>query len=307
MLTNLIDEALSWPNKIDIYFYAPGAGGEFFTTLCSLSHLPTREILYSQNIEAVKFKIGAIAFKSAMYFNYEEIFVSELGKHLCFYSKYITDPLECINYYRMVLAHSFLNIPSEDVHNLNNKKNILKNKNIILCTHWIKIHSTDKKNGPNFDNRTFGIPLFEKQIQKGGPITVTDERVTRFFMTIPEACQLVLEAAAMGHGGEVFVFDMGEPVKIIDLAKKMIALSGLKLGEDIQIQVTGLRPGEKLYEELLLEGSETSTQYKSITVAGKSEYEIERLSRDIEELLNSQDKLEKLKQIVPEFIHLKNS
>jgi len=163
MLTNLIDEALSWPNKIDIYFYAPGAGGEFFTTLCSLSHLPTREILYSQNIEAVKFETGAIVFKSAVYFNYEEIFVSELGKHLCFYSKYITDPLERINYYRMVLAHSFLNIPSEDVHNLNNKKNILKNKNIILCTHWIKIHSTDKKNGPNFDNRTFGIPLFEKQ------------------------------------------------------------------------------------------------------------------------------------------------
>jgi UDP-N-acetyl-D-glucosamine 4,6-dehydratase len=148
------------------------------------------------------------------------------------------------------------------------------------------------------------IPKFKAQIASGGPITVTHPDITRYFMLIPEACELVLQAASIGKGAQIFILDMGEPIKIVDLAQKMIELSQR---EDVKIEFTGLRAGEKLYEELLLEGSETSTQYKSITVAGKSEYEIERLSRDIEELLNSQDKLEKLKQIVPEFIHLKNS
>ena len=122
-------------------------------------------------------------------------------------------------------------------------------------------------------------------------------------MLIPEACELVLQAASIGKGGEIFILDMGEPIKIVDLAKKMIELSGK---EDIQIEYSGLRPGEKLYEELLISDSDMKTEYESITVTGKTEYDIDKLNSDIEELLICEDKLVKLKEIVPEFEHNKN-
>jgi len=144
------------------------------------------------------------------------------------------------------------------------------------------------------------IPKFKAQIQAGGPITVTHPEITRYFMLIPEACELVLQAASIGKGGEIFILDMGEPIKIADLAKKMIDLSGK---DEIQIEFTGLRPGEKLYEELLLDDSDKKTDYESITVAGKTIYDIEKLNKDIEELVSCEDKLLKLKEIVPEFNH----
>lgn len=144
------------------------------------------------------------------------------------------------------------------------------------------------------------IPKFKSQIEAGGPITVTHPDITRYFMLIQEACELVLQAASIGMGGEIFILDMGEPVKIVDLAKKMIELSGR---EGIEIKYIGLRPGEKLYEELLIDESETKTQYESITVAKKTEYDITKLNQDIVELVKSKDKLVKLKEIVPEFTH----
>jgi len=152
------------------------------------------------------------------------------------------------------------------------------------------------------------IPLFQRQIDQGGPITVTDERITRFFMTIPEACQLVLEAGSMGNGGEIFVFDMGESVKIVDLAKKMIQLSGLELGKDIQIKFTGLRPGEKLYEELLAKEENTMTTHHPQILIAKTRIEDEIQINRVQELIdlfNSQDNdaiVSKMKEIVPEFI-----
>ena len=152
------------------------------------------------------------------------------------------------------------------------------------------------------------IPLFQKQIENGGPITVTDERITRFFMTIPEACQLVLEAFIIGDGGEIFVFDMGESVKIIDLAKKMIQLSGLELNKDITIKITGLRPGEKLYEELLADEENTKpTHHPKILIANTRENSVD-LSDKIEALINLFDQqnneeiVQKMKDMVPEFI-----
>ncbi len=147
------------------------------------------------------------------------------------------------------------------------------------------------------------IPKFKSQIESGGPITVTHKDITRYFMLIPEACELVLQAASLGEKGEIFILDMGEPIKIADLAQKMIELSGR---DNITIEYTGLRPGEKLYEELLINDSDAKTQYESITVAGRSSYDIEKLNNDIEELINTQDKLGKLKEIVPEFSHQLN-
>ena len=145
------------------------------------------------------------------------------------------------------------------------------------------------------------IPKFKSQIEHGGPVTVTHPEITRFFMLIPEACELVLQAGAIGKGGDIFILDMGEPIKIADLAQKMITLSGAK---NIQIEYTGLRPGEKLYEELLINDTDVRTQYQSIMVAKATKYDIDRLNKDIDELIETDDKIAKIKEILPgEFQH----
>ena len=150
------------------------------------------------------------------------------------------------------------------------------------------------------------IPLFEKQIKEGGPVTVTDERITRFFMLIPEACKLVLEAGTHGHGGEIFVFDMGKPVRIAELAKRMIKLSGRK---NVDIVYTGLREGEKLYEEVLSNTENTLPSFhEKIRIAQVREYDFNEISESIDELLElakSYDEMQivkKMKEIVPEYI-----
>ncbi|MCO5935994.1 polysaccharide biosynthesis protein [Mucilaginibacter sp. RB4R14] len=157
------------------------------------------------------------------------------------------------------------------------------------------------------------IPRFRAQIQKGGPITVTHPEITRYFMTIPEAVHLVLEAGTMGTGGEIFIFDMGEPVKIVDLALKMIKLAGLQPERDIKIVYSGLRPGEKLYEELLNQGEHTMpTHHEKIKISEVISYPYKKVIEDINELilLNQQNDdmamVNKMKEIVPEFIS-KNS
>ena len=153
------------------------------------------------------------------------------------------------------------------------------------------------------------IPLFKRQIEAGGPITVTHPDITRYFMTIPEACQLVLEAGVMGNGGEIFIFDMGESVKILEVAKKMIKLSGLTLGKDIQITFTGLRPGEKLYEELLnVQENTVPTHHPKIMIAKVRAYDFDQIAQQLvmlRQLLNTgedQRIVTKVKEIVPEFV-----
>ena len=176
---------------------------------------------------------------------------------------------------------------------------------------WI---SSQNNSGTQFVTTRFGnvlgsngsvIPLFREQIKHGGPVTVTDERIVRFFMLIPEACKLVLEAGTKGNGGEIFVFDMGKPVKIADLAKRMIKLSGAK---NVEIKYTGLRPGEKLYEEVLNELKGTKpTFHEKIRIADVREYDYDQVNKDIEELVeiskhyDDMETVRKMKKIVPEY------
>lgn len=152
------------------------------------------------------------------------------------------------------------------------------------------------------------IPRFRKQIEEGGPITVTHPDITRYFMTIPEACQLVLEAGNMGRGGEIYIFDMGKSTKIVDLARKMVKLSGLTLGKDIQIVYTGLRPGEKIYEELLNDQENSlPTHHDKIMIGKVRSYDFDDIKKCISELIeaySTQDGMlmvSKMKKIVPEF------
>lgn len=181
----------------------------------------------------------------------------------------------------------------------------------------IYTQSLGKKTNIKFITTRFGnvlgsngsvIPRFKRQIEQGGPITVTHPDITRYFMTIAEACQLVLEAGCMGIGGEIFVFDMGKQVKIIDLARKMVQLSGLKEERDIKIIFTGLRPGEKLYEELLTSAENTlPTHHPQILIGKVKQYNFEEIAKKIETLItlfNSQNNIDivsAMKDLVPEF------
>jgi len=179
-------------------------------------------------------------------------------------------------------------------------------------------HNGSKVRNTKFITTRFGnvlgsngsvIPRFKRQLEEGGPITVTHPEITRYFMTIPEACQLVLEAGAMGKGGEIFVFDMGSPVKIVDLAKKMIRLAGKEPDRDIHITYSGLRPGEKLYEELLNNAENTMpTYHEKIMIATVREYDFASVYTQVEDLIDLAQKhflmetVSKMKEIVPEFI-----
>jgi len=188
---------------------------------------------------------------------------------------------------------------------------------IYVQSLFFHIHRHSDTHSTRFITTRFGnvlgsngsvIPLFRKQIEKGGPITVTHRDIIRYFMTIPEACSLVLQAGTMGNGGEIFVFDMGQPVKIYDLATRMISLSGLRPGKDIKIIETGLRPGEKLYEELLNDKEMTmATRHNKIMVAKVRIYDYDEVSRHLEALRELTDLGEyhdivaAMKRMVPEY------
>jgi FlaA1/EpsC-like NDP-sugar epimerase len=186
-----------------------------------------------------------------------------------------------------------------------------------ICELIVQAFSGKSGVNPKFVTTRFGnvlgsngsvIPLFRKQIEEGGPVTVTDPKISRFFMTIPEACQLVLEAGFMGNGGEIYVFDMGEQVKILDLANNLIRLSGLEPGEDIQIKYTGLRPGEKLYEELFSENEpQLETYHPKINIAKTNGQDLSGVIAQIDDLLENlytlsgKEVIARMQKIVPEY------
>jgi FlaA1/EpsC-like NDP-sugar epimerase len=189
--------------------------------------------------------------------------------------------------------------------------------NVMGCSKRIceiYVQSLNKKVKTQFVTTRFGnvlgsngsvIPLFKEQIKHGGPVTVTHPDIIRYFMLIPEACKLVLEAGTKGNGGEIFVFDMGEPVKIADLARRMINLSGAK---GVEIKFTGLREGEKLYEEVLNEKEGTKpTLHEKIRIAEVREYDYDEVAKEIDELIDISKRYDnmatvrKMKEIVPEY------
>jgi len=200
------------------------------------------------------------------------------------------------------------------VQSLNNS---LNNPNVVFSNGLSYLNDTDIKPITKFITTRFGnvlgsngsvIPRFKQQIEKGGPVTVTHPEITRYFMTIPEACRLVLEAGCMGKGGEIFVFDMGKSVKIVELAKKMIRLAGLVPNEDIKINYTGLRPGEKLFEELLNDNENTMpTHHEKIMIGKVREYVFNEIEAQIYQLLehaiinDNRKVVIQMKNIVPEF------
>ena len=189
------------------------------------------------------------------------------------------------------------------VQSLNKKVNEVGAEHVNLSTNKTQFVTT--RFGNVLGSNGSVIPLFKEQLKKGGPLTVTHPNIIRFFMLIPEACKLVLEAGTKGNGGEIFVFDMGKPVRIADLAERMIRLSGAK---DVKVEFTGLRAGEKLYEEVLNEEENTKPSFhEKIRIASVREYDYEAVSKDIDELIaiskNYDDMatVKKMKEIVPEF------
>jgi|AntAceMinimDraft_17_1070374.scaffolds.fasta_scaffold11998_1 FlaA1/EpsC-like NDP-sugar epimerase len=297
----LVDQAESELYNIELELFEKYHSGNFEIALCDIRNKLRMQTVFENFKPDIIYHAAAYKHVPMMENNpYESVFTNIEG------TKIIAD---------LAIEHKVKKFVMISTDKAVNPTNVMGASKRIA---EIYIQSLNQKNITRFITTRFGnvlgsngsvIPLFKKQIDKGGPITITHPKVTRYFMTIPESCQLVLEAGSIGKGGEIFIFDMGKSVKIVDVAKKMIKLSGLTLGKDISIVYIGLRPGEKLYEELLNDQENTiPTHYQKIMIAKVKKYELETVSENIDALISlikiHKDNfkiVKKMKEIVPEF------
>ncbi len=302
-----------------------------YLVLLDQAETPLYELEYSLNRKNIEVVIGDVANEGRMdhvfrAFKPDIVFHAAAYKHVPLMED---NPYEAVNtniFGTRILANmavkyhaeKFVFVSTDKAVNPTNIMGASKRIAEIYVQSYNNVLDLQEDNHTKFITTRFGnvlgsngsvIPRFKKQIEEGGPITVTHPDITRYFMTIPEACQLVLEAGAMGNGGEIFIFDMGESVRIVDLAKKMIKLSGFQEGKDIEIVYTGLRPGEKLTEELLNQKEQTiGTHHPKIMVAKVRKFDYTEINEIIIGMLKNKDNLTNrlivasMKQLVPEFI-----
>ncbi len=302
-----------------------------YLVLLDQAETPLYELEYRLNSKNTEVVIGDVANEGRMEkvfkaFTPDVVFHAAAYKHVPLMED---NPYEALNtnvFGTRILANmavkyhtdKFVFVSTDKAVNPTNIMGASKRMAEIYVQSFDNILELDSENHTKFITTRFGnvlgsngsvIPRFKEQIEEGGPVTVTHPDITRYFMTIPEACQLVLEAGAMGNGGEIYIFDMGESVKIIDLARKMIKLSGFQEGKDIEIVYTGLRPGEKLTEELLNTKERTiGTHHPKIMVAKVRKFNYNEIEESIVSMYDKKDKLTNklivttMKQMVPEYI-----
>lgn len=311
----LIDQAESALYDVELELSEMPRKIQFQTCLCDITNAGRMERLFRKYRPDIVFHAAAYKHVPVMEENPTEavhtnIFGTKTIADLA--AKYGTDKFIMISTDKAVNPTSVMGaskrIAEIYIQSLNEELDTLQANGLVAHTRFITTRF-----GNVLGSNGSVIPRFRKQIAQGGPVTVTHPDITRYFMTIPEACQLVLEASSMGEGGEIFLFDMGKSIKIVDLAKKMIKLSGLTLGKDIQLVFTGLRPGEKLYEELLSDEENTiPTHHPQILIAKVRQYTFTRIQKQFEDLANllslhnSEAIILGMKKIVPEYIS-KNS
>ncbi len=300
----LCDQAETPLHDLELELRESGTAVQCIPFLTSVNHLPRMEALFSRFKPHHVYHAAAYKHVPMMEFNpVEAVKVNVLG------TRQVADLAVKYGVDRFVMVSTDKAVNPTNVMGASKR----------LAEMYVQGRSSDGSHSTRFITTRFGNVLgsngsvilrFKEQIEKGGPLTVTHPNITRYFMTIPEACQLVVEAGSMGNGGEVFVFDMGEPVKIADLAKKMIRLYGMVPNIDINITYTGLRPGEKLYEELLTDGENTvKTYHEKIMIAKVREVDnlaitdcFNSLNGFVENVNEESVLVSKMKEFVPEFV-----
>jgi FlaA1/EpsC-like NDP-sugar epimerase len=302
----ILDQAETALNSLKMELEALNKSVEIITILDNIIDKENIEVVFESHKPQVIYHAAAYKHVPMMEENPSQaIYTNVLGtKNIADLSeKYHAERFVMISTDKAVNPSSVMGASKRIAEMYIQSKNIYNNKNNHKSTIFITTRF-----GNVLGSNGSVVPLFTKQIQEGGPITITHPDIIRYFMTIPEACQLVLEACAMGEGGEIFIFDMGKPVKIIDLAKKMILLAGFIPNEDIKIKIIGLRPGEKLYEELLNDNAKNlATHHEKITIAEEQCDDFETINSNINNLIasarlkNMDTVVLNMKKIVPEF------